>query len=74
MVLSLFELLLGGHLALCIFLGSRLILHHTEHRYTVRKKQGKSQMNYDSNGSNAQSAGAEIRRYNQKMLEEVYFS
>ena len=60
----------GGHLSCCVFLGPRVVLHRTVHRYTVRKKQGRSQLSQDATGSHAQSAGAEIRRYNQKMLED----
>ena len=49
----------------------RPILYKSFHRYTVRKKQGGGQGSHDSGGSGAaKSAGAQIRRYNERMLTE----
>ncbi|OMJ10509.1 Protein VMS1 [Smittium culicis] len=68
-------LLSGGHFAAGVFNNKtgKLIAHKTIHRYTTRKKQGKSQLSHDKAKNRvAKSAGAQIRRYNeQKLLDEV---
>ncbi|PVV03524.1 hypothetical protein BB560_001992 [Smittium megazygosporum] len=65
----------GGHFAGGIFdnTSSKLIAHKTFHRYTTRRKQGKSQLSHDkAKGYLAKSAGAQLRRYNeQKLLEDI---
>ncbi|RPB05254.1 hypothetical protein L873DRAFT_1825403 [Choiromyces venosus 120613-1] len=45
-----------------------VLAHKTFHRYTTRRKQGGAQSSNDSAKGNAQSAGAQIRRYNEAML------
>eukprot|EP01105_Mastigella_eilhardi_P022974 TRINITY_DN5740_c0_g1_i2.p1 TRINITY_DN5740_c0_g1~~TRINITY_DN5740_c0_g1_i2.p1 ORF type:complete len:296 (-),score=82.72 TRINITY_DN5740_c0_g1_i2:21-908(-) len=64
----------GGHFAGAVYEGDRIMAHRGVHRYTVRKKQGGSQSSHDSKGGNAQSAGAQIRRHNEKRLREDVLS
>ncbi|GAA5970787.1 hypothetical protein JCM8115_002943 [Rhodotorula mucilaginosa] len=48
-----------------------VVLHKkTFHRYTTRRKQGGSQGANDSANGKAKSAGAQIRRYNEAMLND----
>ncbi|KAL3273245.1 hypothetical protein HHI36_014699 [Cryptolaemus montrouzieri] len=58
----------GGHFAGAVFKGMEPIVHKTFHCYTVRQGQGGSQSSRDnkSGGSNAKSAGASLRRYNEQ--------
>ncbi|KAI8093888.1 uncharacterized protein BX664DRAFT_358263 [Halteromyces radiatus] len=44
--------------------------HKTFHRYTTRRKQGGSQSANDSGKGKANSAGAQIRRYNEMALQQ----
>ncbi|KAI8362801.1 hypothetical protein BD560DRAFT_484020 [Blakeslea trispora] len=69
----------GGHFAgAVVHLGNsqlhlrqiNMVAHRTIHRYTTRRKQGGSQSTNDQKGSAAQSAGAQIRRYNEQMLQQ----
>ncbi|EAL72626.1 hypothetical protein DDB_G0270552 [Dictyostelium discoideum AX4] len=60
----------GGRFAGAVYSGGKCIDHKTFHRYTMRKKQGGSQSKKDSEGGNKKSAGAGIRRYNEKRLKE----
>ncbi|ODV60327.1 Vms1p ASCRUDRAFT_81321 [Ascoidea rubescens DSM 1968] len=47
----------------------QLINHKTFHRYTTRKKQGGSQLNFDnSSNKNVKSAGSTMRRNNELLL------
>lgn len=46
-----------------------VIAHKTFHRYTTRRKQGGAQSSNDSAKGAANSAGAQIRRYNEVALE-----
>lgn len=46
-----------------------LIASKTFHRYTTRRKQGGAQSANDNAKSKAKSAGAQIRRYNEAMLQ-----
>lgn len=46
-----------------------LIASKTFHRYTTRRKQGGAQRANDNAKSKAKSAGAQIRRYNEAMLQ-----
>jgi len=62
----------GGHFAAAIFERDKCVKHKTIHRYTTRRKQGGSQSSKDNRSATApQSAGAGIRRYNEKKLKEV---
>ncbi|KAK6617860.1 hypothetical protein RUM43_014089 [Polyplax serrata] len=59
----------GGHFAAAIFENGHITHHKTFHSYTVRAKQGGSQSTKDNrSGSFAKSAGASLRRYNEKTL------
>ncbi|KAJ1956873.1 hypothetical protein EC988_001119, partial [Linderina pennispora] len=63
----------GGYFAGAIFDNrtSTVIEHKTFQRYTTRRKQGGSQSRQDNAmGRPAKSAGAQIRRYNERMLME----
>jgi hypothetical protein len=62
----------GGRFAAAIFEGLVMKNHKTLVRYTVRKKQGGSQSSKDnqSGGSGPKSAGATMRRYNEKRFRE----
>jgi len=40
-------------------------------RYTTRRKQGGSQASNDNAKGKAKSAGANLRRYNEQMIEQV---
>ncbi|VDK56244.1 unnamed protein product [Anisakis simplex] len=61
----------GGHFTGGIFKNNEMIAHKSYHRYTVRAKQGGTQSGADSKGGKkAKSAGATLRRYNEKMLKE----
>lgn len=48
----------------------QFITHKTFHRYTTRRKQGGSQSANDNAKGAANSAGAQIRRYNEQLLEQ----
>ncbi|CAJ0923824.1 unnamed protein product, partial [Mesorhabditis belari] len=61
-------MLAGGHFAGGIFKRGVLTLHKTIHRYTVRAKQGGAQSANDSKNGMAHSAGAALRRYNERAL------
>eukprot|EP01125_Pyxidicula_operculata_P004932 TRINITY_DN1823_c0_g1_i2.p1 TRINITY_DN1823_c0_g1~~TRINITY_DN1823_c0_g1_i2.p1 ORF type:complete len:635 (-),score=213.91 TRINITY_DN1823_c0_g1_i2:466-2370(-) len=62
----------GGHFAGGIFDGAKCIKHKTFHRYIVRKKQGGLQSTKDNQSATSQpkSAGASIRRHNEKRFRE----
>ncbi|KAI8356573.1 hypothetical protein EDC96DRAFT_515462 [Choanephora cucurbitarum] len=70
----------GGHFAGCVvdmtssqlhLRQVKMVAHRTIHRYTTRRKQGGSQSTNDqAKGSAAKSAGAQIRRYNEQMLQQ----
>jgi hypothetical protein len=73
----------GGHFAGCVIdvnasLGAsanidkqvKLITHKTFHRYTTRRKQGGSQSTNDNAKGAANSAGAQIRRHNEMLLQQ----
>lgn len=47
-----------------------VLAHKTFHRYTTRRKQGGAQSSNDSAKGAANSAGAQIRRYNEVALEQ----
>ncbi|EPZ35195.1 Zinc finger, C2H2 domain-containing protein [Rozella allomycis CSF55] len=65
-------LLQGGYFASAIYSvpGCKVIAHKSLHKYTTRKKQGGSQASYDKGGKKPKSAGANLRRQNEKHLEE----
>ncbi|KAK9834023.1 hypothetical protein WJX81_003953 [Elliptochloris bilobata] len=46
-----------------------VLAHKTFHRYVVRAKQGGRQAGKDATGKFAKSAGSQLRRYNEVMLE-----
>ncbi|XP_022185087.2 ankyrin repeat and zinc finger domain-containing protein 1 [Nilaparvata lugens] len=58
----------GGHFAASIFNKNEVIQHKTFHSYTVRAKQGGSQSMKDNKQSASKSAGASLRRYNERSL------
>jgi hypothetical protein len=60
----------GGYFAGSIFEGHKNLAHKTIRRYTTRRKQGGSQSSKDKQGKSIQSAGAMIRRANEKKLRE----
>ncbi|KAG0755684.1 hypothetical protein G6F62_008356 [Rhizopus arrhizus] len=66
----------GGHFAACVIDVNASISdvkfaeHKTIHRYTTRRKQGGSQSANDNARGKANSAGAQIRRYNEQMLQQ----
>ncbi|KAI8992233.1 hypothetical protein BDB01DRAFT_717360 [Pilobolus umbonatus] len=68
----------GGHFAGAVFDISSsqnidqvsLITHKTFHRYTTRRKQGGAQSSNDNAKGKAKSAGAQIRRYNEQLLQQ----
>lgn len=60
----------SGYFAGAVFDGRTLVAHKTFSRYTSRKKQGKSQSNYDAGGKHPHSAGAAKRRYQEKRYVE----
>ncbi|KAI8320569.1 hypothetical protein GQ54DRAFT_312532 [Martensiomyces pterosporus] len=63
----------GGYFAGAVFdnRSGKIIAHKTFHRYTTRRKQGGSQSRQDNAmGRAAKSAGAQIRRHNERMLQE----
>eukprot|EP01132_Coremiostelium_polycephalum_P005541 gene5541-6900_t len=61
----------GGRFAGAIYtIGGKCLDHKTYHRYTTRKKQGGSQSSKDSQSGVRKSAGASMRRYNEKRLRE----
>eukprot|EP01129_Flabellula_baltica_P000732 TRINITY_DN10695_c0_g1_i1.p1 TRINITY_DN10695_c0_g1~~TRINITY_DN10695_c0_g1_i1.p1 ORF type:complete len:614 (-),score=131.56 TRINITY_DN10695_c0_g1_i1:2-1843(-) len=63
---------LGGRFAGGVFEGERCVSHKTFHRYTVRKKQGGSQVSRDNRSATSapKSIGASIRRFQTKMFIE----
>uniref|UniRef100_A0A0R3QK82 ANK_REP_REGION domain-containing protein n=1 Tax=Brugia timori TaxID=42155 RepID=A0A0R3QK82_9BILA len=63
-------LLSAGHFCGGIFENNKLLVHKSFHRYVIRAKQGTSQSVSDARGSAAKSAGASVRRYNEKALKE----
>lgn len=63
----------GGHFAAAIYRNGKIIRHKTFHQYTVRRKQGGAESNFDNKARAAKSAGASLRRYNEKtLLEKSY--
>ncbi|KAH0947857.1 hypothetical protein HN011_005529 [Eciton burchellii] len=56
----------GGNFAGAVFHDGEPIVHKTFHTYTVRAKQGFAQ----SSRSNAKSAGANLRRYNEILFKQ----
>jgi len=62
----------GGRFAGAVYSAptGKCIDHKTFHRYTIRKKQGGSQSTKDNQSGNKKSAGASMRRYNEKRLRE----
>ncbi|VBB27515.1 unnamed protein product [Acanthocheilonema viteae] len=63
-------LLSAGHFCGGIFKNHELVVHKSFHRYVVRAKQGTAQSVSDARGSTAKSAGASVRRYNEKALKD----
>ncbi|KAJ3272172.1 hypothetical protein HDV01_005937 [Terramyces sp. JEL0728] len=61
----------SGHFsAMIIDSDKQQLAHKTFHRYTTRRKQGGAQSGNDSSKGKANSAGAQIRRYNEQVLRE----
>ncbi|VDM79864.1 unnamed protein product, partial [Strongylus vulgaris] len=63
-------LLAGGHFAAGIFKNDKMVAHKAFHRYVVRAKQGGVQSANDNAKGPARSAGAALRRYNERALCE----
>ncbi|EYB86762.1 hypothetical protein Y032_0273g972 [Ancylostoma ceylanicum] len=63
-------LLAGGHFAAGVFKGDKMVSHKAFHRYVVRAKQGGVQSANDNAKGPARSAGAALRRYNERALRE----
>merc|ERR1712187_367915 len=60
----------SGSFAGAIFNGPDVVAHKTLHRYTSRAKQGGSQAAFDASGKKAKSAGSNLRRYCQQLLQD----
>jgi len=61
----------AGHFSgLVVKGGTNTIASKSFHRYVVRRGQGKAQSANDNSNGKANSAGAQIRRHNEKMLRE----
>jgi len=60
----------GGHFAASLFDRDQVVVSKTFHRYTTRRKQGGSQSANDNSKGKANSAGASIRRYNERALQQ----
>uniref|UniRef100_A0A0K0DFQ3 ANK_REP_REGION domain-containing protein n=1 Tax=Angiostrongylus cantonensis TaxID=6313 RepID=A0A0K0DFQ3_ANGCA len=63
-------LLAGGHFAAGVFTADKMTAHKAFHRYVVRAKQGSVQSVNDRSKGAARSAGATLRRYNERALRE----
>ncbi|PIO76943.1 hypothetical protein TELCIR_00962 [Teladorsagia circumcincta] len=63
-------LLAGGHFAAGVFKNDKLVAHKSFHRYVVRAKQGGAQGAKDKEKGTIHSAGATLRRYNERALAE----
>ncbi|MCP9258894.1 Protein vms-1 [Dirofilaria immitis] len=63
-------LLSAGHFCGGIFKNHELVTHKSFHRYVIRAKQGTTQSVSDGRGTAAKSAGASVRRYNEKALKD----
>ncbi|KHJ74745.1 ankyrin repeat protein, partial [Oesophagostomum dentatum] len=61
-------LLAGGHFAAGVFKDDKMVVHRTFHRYVIRAKQGGVQSANDNAKGPARSAGAAMRRYNERAL------
>ena len=60
----------GGHFAGAVYNGHEATASKTFHRYTTRRKQGGSQASNDQAKGKAKSAGAALRRYNERALQQ----
>ena len=60
----------SGHFAAAVFDGAKCLAHKTSHRYTTRRKAGGAQSSADNRGGAHKSAGAMLRRYNEKALND----
>uniref|UniRef100_A0A0G4IDU0 VLRF1 domain-containing protein n=1 Tax=Chromera velia CCMP2878 TaxID=1169474 RepID=A0A0G4IDU0_9ALVE len=63
-------MLRSGRFAAAVFEGPTVLVHRVVVRYTVRRKAGGSQAACDSSGKKPKSAGAALRRENEKRLLE----
>nr|CDJ90413.1 SEC7 and Pleckstrin homology and Ankyrin domain containing protein [Haemonchus contortus] len=63
-------LLAGGHFAAGIFKDDKLVAHKAFHRYVIRAKQGGVQSSKDKEKGTIHSAGAALRRYNERALAQ----
>ncbi|CAI4228995.1 unnamed protein product [Auanema sp. JU1783] len=63
-------LMAGGHFAAGIFKDDKMIKHKTFQRYVIRAKQGGAQSANDNANGHANSAGANLRRYNERTLQQ----
>lgn len=65
----------GGYFALVVFKGRKELLHKSDHRYVIRKKQGGRQMLKDKSKKVMTSVGSQMRRLNevnhQKKIKEI---
>lgn len=61
----------GGKFALQVYENDKMIVNKSESKYVVRGKQGGRQLNADRcSGSKIQSLGSQMRRENEKLLQE----
>lgn len=56
----------GGYFSIGVFKAGRMIHHKSCHRYVTRRKNGGRQSTKDKSGKRPQSAGANIRRFNEE--------
>lgn len=60
----------GGQFVLTVYEGSKLIHKKSEKKYVMRSKQGGRQANKDRTSNVMTSVGSQMRRENEKMLNE----
>ncbi|CDW87012.1 UNKNOWN [Stylonychia lemnae] len=60
----------GGKFALNVYQGTKIIFSRTDKKYVSRGKQGGRQMNKDKVANVMSSVGSEMRRNNEKILQE----
>ena len=60
----------GGKFALNVYEGTKVVFSRTDKKYVMRGKQGGRQMNKDKVAKIMTSVGSEMRRNNEKILQE----
>ena len=66
-----FVLCEGGNFSIGVFDREKEVTHMSDHRYVVRKKQGKRQLVKDKSKEGIQSVGSQIRRANEVKHQEA---